>query len=141
MSARISGWPIGLVLCAGGLTGQTTAVQMKNGQGESIGTASSGDVRIKLASKDLPPGERAIHIHGLQNPMGPHAGDVPNFTVGQNGTASASIVAANATLTDGPHSVLTNGGTALAVHAKADDMKTDPAGAAGDRIACGIISK
>jgi Cu-Zn family superoxide dismutase len=39
------------------------------------------------------------------------------------------------------HSVFTNGGTALVIHAKADDMKTDPAGNAGDRIACGTITK
>jgi Cu-Zn family superoxide dismutase len=39
------------------------------------------------------------------------------------------------------HSVFSNGGTALMIHAKADDMKTDPAGNAGDRIACGLIQK
>jgi Cu-Zn family superoxide dismutase len=51
------------------------------------------------------------------------------------------VVAPGVTLDDGAHSVFTNGGTALVIHAKADDMKTDPAGAAGDRIACGIIAK
>jgi superoxide dismutase, Cu-Zn family len=45
------------------------------------------------------------------------------------------------TLGDDAHSVFSNGGTALMIHAKADDMKTDPAGNAGDRIACGVISK
>jgi Cu-Zn family superoxide dismutase len=45
------------------------------------------------------------------------------------------------TLGTDDHSVFTNGGTALVIHAKADDMKTDPAGNAGDRIACGVITK
>ena len=42
---------------------------------------------------------------------------------------------------DDPHSVFTDGGTALVIHAKADDMKSDPAGNAGERIACGVIAK
>ena len=45
------------------------------------------------------------------------------------------------TLGAGPNSLFTNGGTALVIHAKADDLKSDPAGNAGDRIACGVISK
>ena len=40
-----------------------------------------------------------------------------------------------------PNSLFANGGTAVVIHAKADDMKTDPAGNAGDRIACGLITK
>jgi Cu-Zn family superoxide dismutase len=44
-------------------------------------------------------------------------------------------------MADGPNSIFANGGTALVIHAKADDMKTDPAGNAGDRIACGVITK
>jgi Cu-Zn family superoxide dismutase len=43
------------------------------------------------------------------------------------------------TLGDGDHSVFAGGGTALMIHAKADDLKSDPAGNAGDRIACGTI--
>ena len=42
---------------------------------------------------------------------------------------------------DGPNSLFTNGGTAMMIHAKADDYKTDPAGNAGDRIACGVVTK
>jgi Cu-Zn family superoxide dismutase len=79
--------------------------------------------------------------HGLQNPEGPHAGDIPNFTVDAKGKSKQTVIAPNVTLGSDPHSVFSNGGTALVIHAKADDMRSDPAGNAGDRIACGVISQ
>ena len=73
--------------------------------------------------------------------MAPHVGDMRNFTVTAKGTAKGTVVAKNATMDTSDHSVFGDGGRALVVHAKADDMKTDPAGNAGDRIACGVITK
>ena len=64
-----------------------------------------------------------------------------NFTVSAGGKAKTNIVAANVTWSEGGASVFTNGGTALVIHENADDMKSDPAGNSGARIACGVITK
>lgn len=144
-------------------------VKLSDAKGKAIGTATltadPGGVKITLAIKGLTAGDHAIHIHetakcegpdfksagghfnpdhkkhGKDNPEGAHAGDIPNITVDAKGVSTATVIAPGITLEDGPHSVFTGGGTALVIHAKADDMKTDPAGAAGDRIACGLITK
>jgi superoxide dismutase, Cu-Zn family len=137
----------------------TAALWSKTGK-----SAASG-VFMKVELHDLPPGVHALHFHqkaqcdapdfksagphfnpeekkhGLENPEGHHAGDMNNFTVNAKGKARFKLVNKDVTLGDDSRSLFSNGGTALVIHAKADDMKTDPAGNAGDRIACGVITK
>ena len=84
----------------------------------------------------LPPRSEATYLT-----IGPHAGDMLNFTVAANGMAKVTVTNKAVTTADGANSIYANGGTALMIHATADDGKTDPGGAAGDRIACGTITK
>jgi Cu-Zn family superoxide dismutase len=117
---------------------------------------------------DLPPGEHGFHIHetgecaaadfsdagghfnpkgaahGHDNEAGSHVGDLPNIAVGTDGNAKVRLLLPDVVLSDdgsGRPALLGGDGTALVVHSHADDYRTDPAGDAGDRIACGVIKK
>jgi Cu-Zn family superoxide dismutase len=79
--------------------------------------------------------------HGRDNPEGAHAGDLANLTVAADGTATVSVPVADVKMASGPWMLADADGTALVIHAKADDYKTDPSGDSGDRIACSVVAK
>jgi len=77
--------------------------------------------------------------HGLSAPDGPHAGDAPNFTAGADGRARVQFTTDRVSLTAGAASLADSDGSAIVVHAMADDQVTDPSGNSGARIACGVV--
>lgn len=152
------------------LSAQMKHVDLNDAKGQSVGMAmisplKGGGVSIDLDVHGLPPGEHGLHFHavpkcagpdfasagghfnpmnkkhGMQNPEGPHAGDMNNFKVDAKGIAKITVTNKNVTAGAETNSMYANGGTALVIHAAADDMKSDPDGNAGARIACGAITK
>jgi Cu-Zn family superoxide dismutase len=142
--------------------------ELRDAQGASVGTATLEEgatgVRIALDLTGLPEGPHGFHIHqtgectaptfesagghfnptgaqhGLENPQGPHAGDMQNLDVSSGGVAQIATDNERISLAPGPNSVLDADGSAIVIHAAADDNVTDPSGNSGDRIACGVIA-
>jgi Cu-Zn family superoxide dismutase len=133
-----------------------------------VGTATLREtpngVLIHLDLTAVPAGPHAFHIHttgaceppftsagghfapggthhGLLSVMGPHAGDLPNVFVPADGKLDVDVLARGVTLAAGPTSLFDGDGSALMLHATADDYMSDPAGNAGGRIACGVVTK
>jgi superoxide dismutase, Cu-Zn family len=143
--------------------------EFRNAQGEKIGearlTESAEGVAIAVKASGLPPGPHGFHIHetgkcetpgfqsagghfnprghqhGLWNPKGVHAGDLPNLVVPASGEVDVQATNQHVTLKKGAHSLLREGGTSLVIHASLDDNRSDPTGNSGDRIACAVIRK
>lgn len=142
---------------------------LKDAKGRDAGSATFTEgpqgVKLKLNVLGLDPGKHGFHIHekgiceppdfksagahfnphgkqhGHANQRGPHAGDLPNLVASAEGTASTEVTIPDVTLRKGEkHSLLDGDGSALVVHAKADDEKSDPAGNSGDRVICGIVA-
>lgn len=159
---------VGLMGC-GESAPLTAKATLTNSQGQKVGeaklTETAKGVKILLQVENLPPGVHAFHIHdkgacdcpnfstagghfnpfgkehGMKNPKGPHAGDLPNITVGADGRGTFETLATLVTLKPGKNSLFQSGGTSLMIHADPDDEVTDPTGNAGARIACGAITK
>lgn len=139
-------------------------VALVNASGQSIGsvTASqtSGGVTLAISAAGLPHGLHGLHVHmvgrcdppgfdragahwnpasrqhGFNNPQGPHAGDLPNISASSSGVARETAVLAGASFAG----LADADGSALVIHALADDYVTDPSGNSGGRIACAVLA-
>jgi superoxide dismutase, Cu-Zn family len=144
-------------------------VTLRDSSGRVVGSAvllqQGGSVRILIDVKGFAPGTKAVHIHevgqcepssfesagghfnptkaehGTSNPRGPHAGDLPNMTVEASGQGHLEFTTSRITLEKGPTSLFDSDGSSLVVHEAADDLRTDPDGKSGARVACGVITR
>jgi superoxide dismutase, Cu-Zn family len=156
-----------VALASPALAVDTASAVLKDASGKDVGkatlTVTPSGVLVRLDLIAVPPGDHAFHIHavgkceppdfksagphfnpdetkhGLMNPEGPHAGDMPNLHVPAEGKLQVEILDPAVTLS-AEAALLDADGAALVIHAAADDYKTDPAGNAGDRIACGVVT-
>jgi Cu-Zn family superoxide dismutase len=153
---------------AAGARPREFSVPIYNTTNQQVGSftvtqVSADSVRLVVESTSLPAGTHGTHLHmtgrceapqfttagahlnptsrqhGLRNPQGPHLGDMPNLTVGSNGQGRLETIV-RGSLTPGRAPLFDADGTALVVHANADDQVTDPSGNSGGRIACGVLA-
>lgn len=149
----------------GGSSMERADVPMRDTMGRDVGTLvltnTAGGLMLGGTVRGLPPGTHGIHVHttgrceppfetagahwnpmnrmhGMQNPEGPHLGDMPNVTVSADGSATVSAVTAGGTLR-GRDALMDGDGAAVVIHMSADDHRSDPAGNSGSRIACGVV--
>lgn len=148
---------------------QSAQAVLADKTGKTVGEAQLDQtphgVVIHLDATGLPPGTHAFHVHavgkceppdfssagghfnpaghqhGVQNPAGMHAGDLPNLEVPADGKLRVDVFAPALSLSGGHGNLFDADGSALVIHEKADDYKSDPAGNAGARIACGVVTK
>jgi len=134
-----------------------------NSAGQSIGSVrawqTAGGVTLRIDASGLPHGVHGIHVHsvgrcdppdfasagphwnpagrkhGLNNPLGHHAGDLYNVTVAANGVLGEAVTIAGASMA----TLIDADGASLVIHAAADDYVTDPSGNSGARIACAVL--
>jgi Cu-Zn family superoxide dismutase len=164
----VAGLVLGGCAAMGGGGARGARAELVNGQGQAIGTATlaeqaDGKVKLMVQARGLAPGKHGIHIHavgrcdppgfttagphynplarkhGLDTAEGAHAGDLPNLEADASGNARYEAVTDRATLREGLLSVFDGDGSALVIHEKADDQRTDPTGDSGSRVACGVI--
>lgn len=150
-------------------SGMGTKVPVLGASGKSIGTVVLQDtpngVLVTTDVKGLPAGEHGFHFHekgmcdakqkfttagahfapggtqhGLMVQGGPHGGDMPNAMIGTDGKLNSQVLNTGVTLGAGMKSLADADGSALVIHAKPDDYKTQPSGDAGDRIACAVVA-
>ena len=150
------------------MAGAPTSFALTSGDGATRGSVTIAEdaagLTMNVSASGLPAGVHGIHLHekglcegpkfasagahwnpaakqhGRDNPAGAHLGDLANLEVGANGTASVSIPVEGVMMASGATMLADADGTAIVIHAKADDYKTDPSGASGDRIACAVLA-
>ena len=155
----------GVTMSQAAAGGRVATATLRTTDGKDVGKVTireqAGGLGVKLEVHDLAPGPHGAHLHtvgkcdapdfasagghwnptnmkhGSMNPQGPHEGDMPNLTVGADGKGSLT-----ATLAGGNFDALMDAdGAAMVVHASQDDLKTDPSGNSGARLACGVLAK
>ncbi|HEY8299051.1 MAG TPA: superoxide dismutase family protein [Methyloceanibacter sp.] len=164
VAAAIAG---ALLAASPALAGGTASAVLKDASGNEVGratlTSTPSGALLNLTLTAAPPGVHALHIHavgkceppkfesagphfnpdqtkhGIMNPEGPHAGDLPNLHVPADGKLEVEFLDPVVTLRQ-EAALLDADGASIVIHAGADDYTTDPAGNAGDRIACGVIT-
>jgi Cu-Zn family superoxide dismutase len=143
---------------------------LHDAKGNEVGTVTFSNaeqgVAVDIDLHGFPPGVHAFHIHekgaceapdfksagghfnptgaahGFLNAKGPHAGDLPNITVGPDSTLQEIVITQRISLEPtASNSIFPEGGTSVVVHENADDYVSNPAGDAGPRIACGVIER
>lgn len=158
-----------MIVPTSALLAQRAGTSLRNAQGQVTGEASAtrdGNViRVRVTVRGFAPGTHGVHLHqvgrcdardftsagphwnptshqhGRLNPQGPHLGDLPNLVVGANGVGRIDFaVSVPAGTAAGANPLLDADGTAVVIHAAADDLRTDPSGNSGARIACGALS-
>jgi Cu-Zn family superoxide dismutase len=166
----ITGLALMLAMTGSAWAADTAKATFTDAKGKQLGTATltqtPNGVLIELNLSNVPPGEHAFHIHqtgrcdakdgfksagdhyagdrqkhGFKVEGGPHAGDMMNKFVGSDGALRAHIINTRVTLADGQNTLFDTDGSALILHAKGDDYSSQPAGNAGDRIACAVIER
>lgn len=171
VKAALAGITLGgaaLGACAmnsGGGAEPTAVADLVTANGQAVGrataTAMSDGIQVVVEGRNMPPGVHGAHVHtvgrcdaptfetagghwnpatkqhGMQNPAGPHAGDMPNLDVAADGGGALTVTLPGGTF-DG---LFDADGSAMMIHAGPDDMRTDPSGNSGGRIACGVFRR
>jgi len=147
--------------------GDSARAELKTAAGEArasaVLTEAKDGVNVEATATGMAPGTYAIHLHekgacdapgfttagahwnpmmkahGFDAPGGAHAGDLPNLDIGADGRGKISYLVKSASIMGGTSPVMDADGTAVVIHAKPDDYRSQPSGAAGDRIACGVV--
>jgi Cu-Zn family superoxide dismutase len=143
--------------------------ELKNAQGNTVGNATFTEtpdgVNIAVQVRGISPGQHGLHLHetgkceapdfkpagqhfnparghhgGVNTPVR-HAGDLGNIEVAASGVGTVQQTVKGVTLKKGDHSLLRDEGTSIVLHGGPDDLKSDPAGNSGDRIACGVVTR